>query len=217
MLRLARKCGINSVESRVESIAGKDVLMVKRFDRAGDESGYTRARMISGLTVLGADDSVTSRERWSYILLAEEMRRIVTEAKQDLRELFRRIVFNALISNTDDHPRNHALVAQDRNWGLSPAYDLTPAPQVGQDRRDLAMICGDQGRFANAANIRLQHARFLLDREEAEKIITEMKQQVANTWHDTVRGCGVSEKDAETIRSAFVYPGFSREGSTQTV
>jgi serine/threonine-protein kinase HipA len=212
MLELARKCGITTAESRVESIAGKDVLMVKRFDRTGDKNGYTRARMISGLTVLCADDSVTSREQWSYILLAEEMRRITAEAKQDLRELFRRMVFNALISNTDDHPRNHALIASDRNWRLSPAYDLTPAPQVGQDRRDLAMICGDQGRFANAANIRSQHARFLLGREEAEKIVSGMKQQVENTWYDTVRECGVSEKDAEAIRSAFVYPGFSREG-----
>jgi serine/threonine-protein kinase HipA len=211
MLRLARKCGIATAESRIESIAGKDVLMVKRFDRARDESGYTRARMISSLTVLVADDSVTSRERWSYILLAEEMRRIATEAKQDLRELFSRIVFNALISNTDDHPRNHALIAPDHNWGLSPAYDLTPAPQIGQDRHDLAMICGDRGRFANAANILSQHARFLLDREDAERIISELKQQVENTWYDTVRECGVSENDAETIRSAFVYPGFSRD------
>jgi serine/threonine-protein kinase HipA len=210
MLRLARKCGITTAESRIESIAGKDVLMVKRFDRAGDVSGYTRARMISSLTVLRAEDSVTSRERWSYILLAEEMRRIITDPKRDTRELFLRIVFNALISNTDDHPRNHALISPDRNWRLSPAYDLTPAPVISQDRRDLAMICGDQGRFANAANILSQHARFLLSREEAQKIITEMKVQVENTWYDTVRECGVSEKDAETIRPAFSYRGFSQ-------
>jgi serine/threonine-protein kinase HipA len=72
------------------------------------------------------------------------------------------------------------------------------------------MICGDQGRFANAANILSQHARFLLSREEAQKIIKEMKQQVENTWYDTVRECGVSEKDAETIRPAFSYRGFSQ-------
>ena len=89
--------------------------------------------------------------------------------------------------------------------------DLTPSPQVGQDRRDLAMVCGDQGRFANAANILSQHARFLLERDEAQKIITDMTEQVASTWYDTVRASGVSIQDAETIRSAFVYPGFSRE------
>ncbi len=211
MLRLARNCGITTAESRIDSVAGKDVLMVKRFDRAGDDNGYTRARMISSLTVLRAEDSVTGRDRWSYILLAEEMRRIVRDPKRDARELFFRIVFNALISNTDDHPRNHALIAPDRNWRLSPAYDLTPAPVISQDRRDLAMICGDQGRFANAANILSQHARFLLGREEAQKIVSEMKQQVENTWYDTARECGVSEKDAETIRSAFVYRGFSQD------
>jgi serine/threonine-protein kinase HipA len=211
MLQLALRCGITTAESRIETVAGKDVLFVKRFDRQAAADGYTRARMISGLTVLRTDDAVSNRDRWSYILLAEEMRRVVQEPKRDARELFRRMVFNALISNLDDHPRNHALLAPDRQWQLSPAYDLTPAPQVGQDRRDLAMVCGDQGRFANARNILSQHARFLLDREEAQEIITTMTEQVANIWYDTVRTCGVSVQDAETIRSAFVYPGFSRE------
>jgi serine/threonine-protein kinase HipA len=211
MLQLAQRCGITKAESRIETVAGKDVLLVKRFDRQAVADGYTRSRMISGLTVLRTDDAVSNRDRWSYILLVEEMRRVVQEPKRDARELFRRMVFNALISNLDDHPRNHALLAPDRQWQLSPAYDLTPAPQVGQDRRDLAMVCGDQGRFANARNILSQHARFLLDREEAQKIIATMTEQVTSTWYDTVRACGVSVQDAETIRSAFVYPGFSRE------
>ena len=210
MLQLARRCGITTAESRIETVAGKDVLLVKRFDRYSAEQGYTRSRMISGLTVLRADDSVSNRNRWSYVLLAEEMRRVVDQPRRDTGELFRRIVFNALISNLDDHPRNHALIAPDRKWSLSPAYDLTPAPQISQDHRDLAMACGDQGRFANAANILSQHARFLLEREEAQKIIADMTEQVAGTLYDTVRECGVSVQDAETIRSAFVYPGFSR-------
>ena len=171
MLRLARHCGIRAAESRVERVGGKDVLLVKRFDRARVDGGYNRSRMISSLTVLRADDAVSDRERWSYILLVEEMRRVVSDPKGDARELFRRIVFNALISNIDNHPRNHALIAPDRDWMLSPAYDLTPAPLISQDRRDLAMQCGDQGRFANAENILSQHARFLLEREDAEKII----------------------------------------------
>ena len=210
MLQLARRCGITTAESRIETVAGKDVLLVKRFDRYSAEQGYTRSRMISGLTVLRADDSVSNRNRWSYVLLAEEMRRVVDQPRRDTGELFRRIVFNALISNLDDHPRNHALIAPDRKWSLSPAYDLTPAPQISQDHRDLAMACGDQGRFANAANILSQHARFLLEREEAQKIIADIAERVAGTWYDTVRECGVSVQDAETIRSAFVYPGFSR-------
>jgi len=71
-------------------------------------------------------------------------------------------------------------------------------------------VCGDQGRFANARNILSQHARFLLDREEAQNIITTMTEQVTSTWNETVRACGVSARDAETIRSAFAYPGFLR-------
>ena len=210
MLRLARQCGISAAESRIERVGGKDVLLVKRFDRARAGTAYTRSRMISSLTVLRADDAVTARDRWSYILLVEEMRRVVSDPKGDARELFRRIVFNALISNIDDHPRNHALIAPKRSWMLSPAYDLTPAPQVSQDRRDLAMKCGDDGRFANANNILSQHARFLLDREEAEKIIADMKVQVTKTWEDTVLASGASQRDVDAIRSAFIYPGFSR-------
>jgi serine/threonine-protein kinase HipA len=141
------------------------------------------------------------------VLLVEELRRIVAEPKKDARELFRRMCFNALISNIDDHPRNHAFIAKNENWGLSPAYDLTPSPVISQERRDLAMECGDLGRYANARNILSQHARFLLDRDEAEKVVSEMRAQVSE-WYDTVRACGVSEKDTETIRGAFVYPGF---------
>lgn len=209
MLRLARECGISTAESRIEAVAGKDVLLIKRFDREKTPKGFTRARMISGLTLLHADDALAMRSRWSYVLLVEELRRVVAEPKKDARELFRRMCFNALISNIDDHPRNHAVIARDKDWKLSPAYDLTPAPVIAQERRDLAMECGDMGRYANAKNILSQHARFLLDENEAAKIVSDMKEQVAATWYNTVRASGVSENDAEIIRGAFVYEGFS--------
>lgn len=209
MLRLARECGLTTAESRIETVGGKDVLLVKRFDREKTAKGYTRARMVSGLTILRTNEVPEARQNWSYVILVEELRRIVEEPKKDAKELFRRICFNALISNIDDHPRNHAIIAKEKNWKLSPAYDLTPSVPVGQERRDLALDCGDQGRYANAKNILSQHTRFLLERAEAEKIVNDMKQQVEATWYDTTRASGVSEKDAETIRGAFVYPGFS--------
>jgi serine/threonine-protein kinase HipA len=210
MLRLARECGITTAESRIETVAGRDALLIKRFDREkAGRNAYTRARMVSALTILRTDESPTMRQRWSYVILAEEVRRIVAEPKKDARELFRRICFNALISNTDDHPRNHAAIARQKNWTLSPAFDLTPRPEVALERRNLAMDCGDMGRYANAQNILSQHARFLLDKAEAEKIIDSIRQQVEATWYNTVRATGVSEKDAEAIRDAFVYPGFS--------
>ena len=137
----------------------------------------------------------------------EELRRIVAEPKKDARELFRRLCFNAMISNLDDHPRYHAFIAKDEHWKLSPAFDLTPSPVVGQDRRDLAMEAGSGGRYANQKNLLSQHARFLLEKEEAEAIAQEMTAGVRK-WYELVRSCGVSERDAETIRGAFLYPGF---------
>ena len=209
MLRLARECGITTAESRIEAVGGSDVLLAKRFDREKTAKGYLRARMASGLTILRADEAPETRRNWSYVLLAEELRRIVVDARRDAHELFRRVCFNALISNLDDHPRNHAVVAKEKDWKLSPAYDLTPSVPVSLERRDLAMDCGDAGRYANARNILSQHARFLLAKGEAEKIVNDMKELIGATWYDTVRASGVSEKDAATIRGAFVYPGFS--------
>jgi serine/threonine-protein kinase HipA len=211
MLELARSCGISAATSRIETVGGKDVLLVKRFDRHKTGKGYTKSRMISGLTLLRADEAVGARDRWSYVLMSEELRRVIVEPKKDAPELFRRMTFNALISNVDDHPRNHALLAKEREWQLSPAYDLTPMPLVAQDRRDLAMEIGDQGRFANEKNLLSQHARFLLETDEAKAIVSNLTDKVRASWYDVVRGQGVTEKDAETIKGAFVYEGFLRE------
>jgi serine/threonine-protein kinase HipA len=211
MLKLAKSCGISVATSRIETVGDKDVLLVKRFDRDKTGNGYAKSRMISGLTVLRADEAVGARDRWSYVLMSEELRRVARDPKKDAPELFRRMAFNALISNIDDHPRNHALIAKEREWQLSPAYDLTPAPQIAQDRRDLAMEVGDQGRFANAKNVLSQHIRFLLEEAQAKAIVLDMADKVRATWYEVVRGQGLTEKDAEAIKSAFVYEGFLRE------
>lgn len=208
MLVLARSCGLTTAESKVIVIGKRDVLLVKRFDREKTKSGYLRARMVSALTLLRAEDTHQSRDKWSYILLAEELRRVSSDPKRDASELFRRMCFNALISNTDDHPRNHALVAKERDWKLSPAYDLTPMPSVSLEHRDLALICGDAGRYANAGNLLSQSARFHLAADEAKEIISTMRERVKSKWYETARGEGLSEKDCERISGAFAYPGF---------
>ncbi|GHF70195.1 phosphatidylinositol kinase [Seohaeicola zhoushanensis] len=208
MLELARACGIHTAQSRITTVGDRDVLLVKRFDRERTEKGYLRTRMMSGLTILRTEDTHQHRDRWSYVLLAEELRRISARPKEDAAELFRRMVFNALISNTDDHPRNHAAIAHDKDWKLSPAYDLTPSMPVSIERRDLAMTCGDLGRYANATNILSQCARFHLQREEAEAIIDGMEEQVKATWYETARREGVTDQDCAIIKSAFAYPGF---------
>ena len=211
MLELARACEINTAQSRVVNVAGRDVLLVKRFDREREKNGYVRARMMSGLTILRTEDTHQHRDRWSYVLLAEELRRISAQPKDDAAELFRRMVFNGLISNTDDHPRNHATIAKGKDWKLSPAYDLTPSMPISLERRDLAMTCGDIGRYAHAENMLSQCARFHLKPEEAAGIIERMEEQVRATWYETARREGVSEADCETIKTAFVYPGFRLE------
>jgi serine/threonine-protein kinase HipA len=207
ILQLARNCGLVVAESKVVSVGGKDVLLVKRFDRKHNGVGYTRDRMISAMTVLRADDTYTMRDRWSYIVLVEELRKFSAMPKDDARELFKRMVFNALISNTDDHPRNHAFIASPE-WQLSPAYDLTPNPMVGLDHRDLAMVCGDQGRFANMNNLISQCRRFLLEVDEAATIVNKMTNYIQSNWYKLAREMGVSDKDCDTIKFAFAYQGF---------
>ncbi len=116
--------------------------------------------------------------------------------------------FNALISNIDDHPRNHAVIAREHDWQLSPAYDLTPFTPISIERRDLALICGDQGRHANAANLLSQANRFLLDKAAATRLLDDMREQIANTWQGAAHRAGVSKTDRESISGAFVYAGF---------
>lgn len=209
MLVLGRECAISTAESRVAQIGGRDVLLVKRFDRIPDErGGYRRARMLSALTLLRTGDSYQDRDRWSYLRLAEELRRVSREPEEDAAELFRRMTFNALISNTDDHPRNHAAIAANQDFRLSPAYDLVPSRHVSLERRDLALIIGDYGRYANAENLVSQAPRFLLEREEAASIVDRMEACVRARWYAIARREGVSEQDCDKISRAFAYEGF---------
>jgi serine/threonine-protein kinase HipA len=208
MLQLGRTCGLTTADSRVVSVGERDVVLVKRFDRRKVEDGYTRARMVSALTLLRAEDTQAFRDRWSYLRLVEELRRASIAPIDDAAELFRRMCFNALISNTDDHPRNHALLAPAKTWRLSPAYDLTPSMPVSVERRDLALTVGDAGRYANAENIVSQCARFLLTSDDAKAIVDGMEKRVQRHWYDVARKAGVTEKDCTTIASAFAYPGF---------
>ena len=218
MLALANSCGISAAQSKVIEVAGRDVLLVKRFDRQKivPGFGYCRARMVSALTLLRAGEEMTERTRWSYVLLAEELRRICSSPKKEAHELFRRMCFNALISNIDDHPRNHAVLAQGRDWCLSPAYDLTPATPVSLERRDLALVCGDLGRWANAQNLLSQAPHFLLDRTQAADLVAQMLAQVRSTWYSVARARGVSERDCTLISGAFAYQGFETPNQTKS-
>ena len=210
MLELARSNGIRSARSRVETIAGRDVLLVKRFDRERTDGGYLRYRTISGYTALRTDLDPKNWEGWRYASLAEALRRICANPMEDSKELFNRMAFNALISNKNDGPGNHSVIAKQAGWKLSPAYDLLPRPAIDPDteRRLQAMNFGIHGRYSSKRNLLSECGRFHIEQEEAAAIIDRMEQRIGNSWYGIARNAGVSENDCQAISPAFVHPDF---------
>ena len=96
---------------------------------------------------------------------------------------------------------------QGRRCGLSPAYDLTPSPLVALERRDLAMICGRFGRYANRTNLLSSHGRFLLDQAVAEAVFERIVSTVRDRWRSAMKRAGASERDCAAVASAFLYEG----------
>lgn len=212
-LELARKCGLHVCTARVEPIGGKDVLLLQRFDRQhtdAGEGGYLRFGLVSGLTLLGSDDDPLDRAKWSYPLLADQLRRWSEKPDRDCAELFRRMVFNAAVTNDDDHPRNHAAIRSGRGWRLSPAYDLVPKPMVGIDKRALAMVVGQYGRTASLYNIVSQCARFGLT-PTAAKTEFDAIVEIVRGWREHFHACGVSAQDIDHMATAFLPPCFYYE------
>lgn len=204
LLRLARNCGLTVADSCIEDVGGRDVLLVRRFDRERTATTFFRHRMVSALTILKADER--DRHRWSYLSFADEVRRCVASPRKDLKELFLRMCFNAAVSNLDDHPRNHALVAVGSKWQLSPAFDLTAFPVIGHER-DLSMNCGLNGRRAFKENLLSGHGRFMLGLQEATILFDHITQIVQTRWQSAMRSVGVSDVDCAIIAPAFVNEG----------
>ncbi len=214
-LELAGRCGVNVCQARLQPVAAKDVLMLERFDRLYTEKGYLRFGLVSGLTILNCEDSYLERERWSYLLLAENLRRWSEQPEKDCVELFRRMVFNAAVTNNDDHPRNHAVLHREQGWRLSPAYDLVPMPLVSRERRDLALTVGSYGRTASVYNLLSQCARFGLTTEAARKEIDSIV-NVVRGWREYFSACGVSAGDVEYIAPAFLPDCFFFEAPPES-
>ena len=202
-LDLARRCGLNVTQARLQTVGESDVLMLQRFDRDYTDKGYLRFGLVSGLTVLDCGDSYLDRERWSYPLLADNLRRWSDKPEADCAELFRRMAFNAAVTNNDDHPRNHAMLRRQKGWRLSPAYDLLPAPVVSLERRDLALTIGNYGRTASIYNLLSQAGRFGLSADEARGEIDRLV-DVVRHWRDTFFACGVSAMDIDYIAPAIL-------------
>ncbi len=203
-IKLAARCGILTPEVQVVSVEGRDVFLTRRFDRKKSEKGWLRHGFISALSLMQWDE--LDRVKWDYPSIADMMRRYVSA--DDIRELYRRMVFNIMVRNTDDHPRNHGFLVQGDKISLSPAYDIVPSiarPGVGTTF-DLAMGIGDEGRKANLKNAISRCGRFGLSKQETIQIINELK-EVVSKWKEHFNKHGVSEKDIDALIPSFMIHG----------
>lgn len=119
-LKLAAQAGISTPDWRIEKISGRNVLLLRRFDRRGN----MRIPFLSAMSLLSAADN----DPHSYMEIADSLRQYGAKAEEDCAQLWRRIVFSILISNSDDHLRNHGFLYETNGWRLSPAYDMNPFP-----------------------------------------------------------------------------------------
>ncbi|WP_457329086.1 type II toxin-antitoxin system HipA family toxin [Rhizobacter sp. P5_C2] len=217
-LELAHAAGLRVCGTRLERVGAHDVLMLERFDREWNPQAqaYARFGLVSGLTVLDAEDGYFGRERWSYPLLADELRRWSVKSGEDRRELFRRMVFNAMVTNNDDHPRNHAMLQLQGGWRLSPAYDIVPVPMVSQERRDLALEAGRFGRAASLYNLLSQCEAFGLGTDDAKAIVSAML-DVVGGWREFFAARGVEARSIEMLEQAMLPASFHRDAPAQAV
>jgi serine/threonine-protein kinase HipA len=211
-LELARAAGLRVCAARLEPVGGRDALMLDRFDRewSPDAHAYRRHGLVSGLTLIDAEDGHLGRDRWSYPLLADELRRWSVKSNDDRRELFLRMVFNAMVTNNDDHPRNHALLRTNSGWRLSPAYDIVPVAMVSVERRDLALEVGRFGRAAGLYNILSRCDVFGLTKQEAQTLIDRML-EVVRGWREVFIQRGVEHRSIEMLEHAMLPPSFFRD------
>lgn len=202
-MKLAASCGLNVPQIEIIKVGLQDVFLIKRFDRILNinSQNYFRTHFVSGLTLLNLDEK--DYASWSYLDLADQMRRWVKNPKKDLQELFKRIIFNALISNTDDHPRNHGFLYTENNYRLSPVYDLVPKPEVGSERYS-AMQIGPYGRVFNTENIIASCNAFDLNEKMALEILKTLQNKVAK-WRSFFAAENVSKSDIEYLNGAFNY------------
>ena len=208
-LELAGEAGLRVCRARLERAGEREVLLLDRFDREWnpDANAYWRYGLVSGLTVLDAEDGYHGRDRWSYPLLADELRRWSVKSNQDRHELFRRMVFNAMVTNDDDHPRNHALLHTSGGWRLSPAYDIVPVSKPSMERRDLALEVGRFGRAASLYNLLSQCEAFALANDEAQAIVDGML-AVVRHWREFFMERGVEQRSIEMLEHAILPPSF---------
>ncbi len=195
-LALAKKSGITVPENRVEIVAGKPVLLLRRFDRDGNR----RIPFLSAMSMLGSKDNETR----SYLEIVDALRQHGAAPKADMEVLWRRLVFNILISNTDDHLRNHGfLYAGQDGWRLSPAYDLNPVPTDIKPRILSTAINEDD----NTASFPLAMdvaEYFELDAYKTREIAAQVGKTVSQ-WRAEAARHGLTKAEIDRMASAFEH------------
>jgi len=209
-MRLAHLTGLNVAHVALSSALGRDVLLVERFDRP---AGGGRRMMVSALTILGLDEIAAPYA--SYADLAQTVRARFTEPSATLRELFARITFNILVSNNDDHGRNHAAFWDGAMLTLTPAYDICPQPRAGGETAQAMAIGPDGGKLSRLASCVEHASTYLLTSREARETIDRQVDAIRGHWTEVCDEAGLSEVDRAIFwRRQFLNP-YAFEGYPQ--
>ena len=195
---MAKELGIRCANTQIHETENGDVLLVERFDVS---AGLPTHHFLSANSLLQKPKVAMSdlATYYSYAELAEFIRHHTGEFANDATELYKRMVFNVMIGNTDDHSRNHAFLYQfaDKTWRLSPAYDITPINNSKQHGIGL----GDDGRYASIDNLLSQAKRFGLNSSQAIRIITEIKNYTSQWPEYFKRFSNISDIDIQRLES----------------
>lgn len=203
-MQLASLAGLNVAPVRLVQSAGRDVLLVERFDRRQKHDGWARKIMVSALTLLELDEMMARYA--SYEDLAEIIRHRFAEPKSTLRELYARMVFNVLCGNTDDHARNHAAFWDGRRLSLTPAYDICPQSRAGGEASQAMLIHGNN-RLSRIDVCIAAHNRFLLSENEARMIVNRQIACIEDNWQHVCDKADISEVDRKLMwRRQFLNP-----------
>lgn len=195
-LELARRAGLYVSDSKLLTVGKRRVLLVRRFDRAGTY----RMPYISAMTLLGAADN----ENHSYTELAEAVRQWGAEPVQSLRELWRRVAFSIMISNVDDHLRNHGFLRYNaKGWVLSPLFDINPVPPMLR-RPVLSTALDGDYHVADMAFWRTLAPQFAIRREETDTLLREIAQSVA-CWRKAASSFGICQLEQNLLSGAFEH------------
>ncbi|MEQ3552782.1 HipA domain-containing protein [Pseudonocardia nematodicida] len=203
MLELARRAGIDVPESKVVSSLGKEVLLVRRFDRDGTGG---RHHVVSGLTMAQTDEMYARYVSYPQIL--DVLRMYAEDATQPGPDLFRRIAMNIAISNNDDHARNHAAFWNGRYLELTPAYDLAPGQRSG-DTFEQAMAFGrghHGAKVSNFAALVRESETYGLSGSEGRDIIDHLVSAIRDNWNDAAEVARLSSADKQNLRKRQILP-----------